>query len=70
MSLPPPVRESSPRETPATSLIQEAESLHATLAEAKAKAGRLVVALRRQRKQNKLVAETLRSLEQLRNVAR
>ena len=69
VSLPPPVRESSPRETPATSLIQEAESLHATLSEAKAKAGRLVIALRRQRKQNKLVAETLRSLEQLREVA-
>jgi hypothetical protein len=46
-------------------LIQEAESLHATLADAKARSHRLIAALRRHRKQSRLVQDTLKSLRQL-----
>ena len=46
-------------------LIREAEAIHAALADAKARANRLVGALRRHRKQTRLVQETLRSLRQL-----
>ncbi len=56
-------------EQPGTSLaalIQEAESLHATLADAKSRTARLIAGLRRQRKQSRLVNETLKSLRQLR----
>ena len=56
-------------EQPGTSLaalIQEAESLHATLAEAKARNARLIAGLRRHRKQSRLVSETLKSLRELR----
>jgi hypothetical protein len=56
-------------EQPGTSLaalMQEAESLHATLADAKSRTARLIAGLRRQRKQSRLVNETLKSLRQLR----
>jgi hypothetical protein len=58
-------------EQPATSLaalMQEAESLHATLADAKSRTARLIAGLRRQRKQSRLVNETLKSLRQLKLV--
>ena len=58
-------------EPPGTSLaalIQEAEALHATLTDAKARTARLIAGLRRHRKQSRLVNETLRSLRQLRLV--
>ena len=58
-------------EQPGTSLaalMQEAESLHATLADAKSLTARLIAGLRRQRKQSRLVNETLRSLRQLKLV--
>ena len=58
-------------EQPGTSLaalIQEAESLHAALADAKSRTARLVAGLRRQRKQSRLVNETLKSLRQLKLV--
>ncbi|WP_406696358.1 hypothetical protein V5E97_35735 [Singulisphaera sp. Ch08] len=46
-------------------LIQEAESLHQTLADARTRAGRLVVALRRYRRRERLVSTTLASLRAL-----
>jgi hypothetical protein len=46
--------------------MQEAESLHAALADAKSRTARLIAGLRRQRKQSRLVNETLKSLRQLR----
>ena len=58
-------------EQPGTSLaalIQEAEALHATLADAKSRTARLIAGLRRHRKQSRLVNETLKSLRQLRLV--
>ena len=58
-------------EQPGTSLaalMQEAESLHATLADAKSRTARLIAGLRRQRKQSRLVNETLKSLRQLKLV--
>ena len=58
-------------EQPGTSLaalIQEAESLHATLADAKSRTARLIAGLRRHRKQSRLVSETLKSLRKLRLV--
>ena len=48
--------------------IQEAESLHAALADARSRTARLIAGLRRQRKQNRLLNETLKSLRQLRLV--
>jgi hypothetical protein len=47
-------------------LIEEAASLQTALADARTRAGRLVVALRRHRKQSRLVRSTLESLRQLR----
>jgi hypothetical protein len=55
-------------ETAATglvALIREAESLHEALGEARARSQKLVVALRRQRKQARLMAATLNTLRQL-----
>jgi hypothetical protein len=46
-------------------LTQDAESLHATLTEARTAAARLIAGLRRHRKQSRLLSETLRSLRQL-----
>ncbi len=48
-----------------SALIAEAEAIHATLAIARTRSSRLVAALRKHRKQNRLVQETLRSLHQL-----
>ena len=47
-------------------LIQEAVALHEALADARARTHRLIGALRRHRKQSRLVASTLQSLKQLR----
>jgi hypothetical protein len=59
----------SPAETPApdglAALIREAESLHEALADARARTGRLVVALRRHRKRERLVSSTLATLREL-----
>jgi hypothetical protein len=49
----------------ATDVIQEAEALRRSLGDALAQAGRLVTALKRQRKQTRLVRATLASLQQL-----
>ena len=46
-------------------LIQEAEALHEALADARARAGRLTVALRRYRRRERLVSTTLASLKAL-----
>ena len=46
-------------------LIQEAEALHEALADAKVRAGRLTVALRRYRRRERLVSNTLASLKAL-----
>ena len=46
-------------------LIAEAEQLHHSLGEAKVGLARLIAGLRRHRKQSNLVAETLKSLRQL-----
>jgi hypothetical protein len=46
-------------------LIQEAEALHEALADAKARASRLTVALRRYRRRERLVSTTLASLKAL-----
>jgi hypothetical protein len=53
---------------PATlsALIDEAESLHQELAAIRVRTGRLVAALRRYRKRERLVASTLASLKELR----
>jgi hypothetical protein len=58
-------------ESPGTSLaalIQEAESLHSALGEARSRTARLIAGLRRHRKHSRLVQETLKSLRQLRLV--
>lgn len=47
-------------------LIQEMEALHRTLTDARSRAGRLVVALRRHRRRERLVNSTLASLRALR----
>ena len=58
-----------PTETPApdglAALIREAESLHEALADARTRTGRLVVALRRHRKRERLVTSTLATLREL-----
>ena len=46
-------------------LINEAEALHEALSDAKARTGRLVIALRRHRKRERLVSTTLASLKAL-----
>ena len=46
-------------------LIREAEALHETLSDARSRTGRLVVALRRQRRRERLVSTTLASLKAL-----
>src|SRR5262249_34625176 len=48
-----------------TALIQEAETLHEQLSDAKSRTARLIAALRRQRKRERLVARTLASLKEL-----
>jgi hypothetical protein len=58
----------APEATPTglASLIREAEALHEALAAARSRAGRLVVALRKQKRRERLVSATLASLRQLR----
>ena len=51
--------------TSLATLIQDAESLHATLTDARTSVARLLAGLRRHRKQSRLVSETLKSLRQL-----
>ena len=53
-----------PVTSPAVS-IQEAESLHAALADARSRTARLIAGLRRHRKQSRLLGDTLRSLREL-----
>ncbi len=60
-----PSHEESSTSTGISALIAEAEAIHATLAIARTRSSRLVAALRKHRKQNRLVQETLRSLHQL-----
>ncbi|WP_165253236.1 hypothetical protein [Paludisphaera soli] len=48
------------------SALEVAEALHRALAEARSRTGRLVAALRRDRRRSRLVASTLRSIEELR----
>jgi len=48
------------------SALEEAEALHRALADARSRTGRLVAALRRDRRRSRLVASTLRSIEELR----
>jgi hypothetical protein len=48
------------------SVIQEAEALHQSLADAKARTHRLIGALRRERKRSRLVQSTLATLRQIR----
>jgi hypothetical protein len=47
-------------------LIQEAESLHDVIADVRSRSGRLILALRKYRKRERLVASTLASLKALR----
>jgi hypothetical protein len=56
---------SKPDVTGLVALIHEAEALHETLTEARVRAGRLTIALRRHRKRERLVATTLATLKQL-----
>jgi len=51
--------------TSLSTLIQDAEALHATLTDARASMSRLIAGLRRHRKQSRLVTETLKSLREL-----
>ena len=72
---PPPKSELAPNGQAATgegpgtgglaALIREAEALHEALSDAKARTGRLVVALRRYRRRERLVSTTLASLKAL-----
>ena len=54
-----------PATTGLVALIREAESLHGALGEARARSQQLIVALRRQRKQARLITATLNTLRQL-----
>jgi len=54
-----------PAATGLVALIREAESLHEALGEARTRSQKLIVALRRQRKQARLMAATLNTLRQL-----
>jgi hypothetical protein len=65
---PEPQTPTAPRDPTATglvALIREAESLHEALGEARTRSQKLVSALRRQRKQARLMAATLNTLRQL-----
>jgi hypothetical protein len=46
-------------------LVEEAEALHQALTETRARTGRLVVALRRYRKRERLMTSALESIKQL-----
>ena len=58
-----------PNGSAAGALIEEAEALRDALRDAHGRAARLVAALKRQRKQSKLVQHTLASLKQLQQLA-
>lgn len=63
-----PLRTATPDESPTNglaALVREAEALHEALGSARDRSRRLVVALKHQRKQARLMATTLRSLRQL-----
>jgi hypothetical protein len=62
---PPPGPIADPTSTGLVALIREAESLHEALGLARSRSQKLVVALRRQRKQARLMAATLNTLRQL-----
>jgi hypothetical protein len=62
----PPTSAAEPTGSGLAARSREAESLHETLGAARTRAGRLVVALRKQRRRERLVAATLASLRQLR----
>jgi hypothetical protein len=51
--------------TSLAALIQDAETLHEVLTDARSRAGRLIMALRRYRRRERLVASTLASLREL-----
>jgi hypothetical protein len=55
----------APDVTGLAALIRDAEALHGALTEARVRAGRLTIALRRHRKRERLVASTLATLKQL-----
>jgi hypothetical protein len=57
-----------PNSTGIGPLIEEAEALKGVLHDAYGRAARLVAALRRQRKQSRLMASTLASLRQLQQI--
>jgi len=63
------LRGRTPSEVPAppglSALIAEAEALHGAIGDARSRAGRLVAALRKQRRRDRLVQSTLASLRQL-----
>ena len=59
------VAHQDPAATGLAALIRDAESLHEALADARTRAGRLVVALRKQKRRERLVQATLASLRQL-----
>ena len=68
-SVPDPPRKTEPATVPAApglaALIKEAETLHAALNDARTRAGRLTVALRRYRRHERLVTGALASLKML-----
>lgn len=63
--VPPPTASVDPAPTGLADLIAAAEALHTALADARTRAGRLTVALRRHRRRERLVAATLAQLREL-----
>ncbi|MDG3005935.1 hypothetical protein [Paludisphaera mucosa] len=62
---PAPVPEPAPEGSAGVaSALQEAEALHRALADARSRTGRLIAALRRDRRRSRLVASTLRSIKE------
>ena len=64
-SQPRTVANHDPAATGLVALIREAESLHEALGQARTRSQKLIVALRRQRKQARLMTATLNTLRQL-----
>jgi hypothetical protein len=60
-----PIPAGTPTPDGLAALIREAEALHEALADARSRTGRLVVALRRHRKRERLVSSTLATLREL-----
>ena len=65
---PGPVNSDNGQPTSFSALVAEAEAIRDVLRDAYARSSRLVVALRRQRKQSKIVRETLANLRQLQTI--